>query len=227
VIGLRTTEITVTGRHRTALDQIVAALGARHGDPILGVDIEAAKDRLEALPSVHSAAIERRLPGSLHLAVSERQPSALWQIGGQYVLVDRDGHQIPGSIEGYEGLPLVVGEGAPQRAEELFDMLAAEPDLAARVKAAARIGNRRWTLTLDSIDGGLVVHLPEIEPERAWAHLAELERKGGLTRKGLSVIDLRIPDRLVLRADRDAPQSAERAPPGAAAPAAADLRGED
>jgi len=225
--GFRTTEITVAGRRRIPTDQIVTALGARHGDPILGLDIAAARDRLEALPGIRAAVIERRLPGSLHLVIVEREPVALWQYEGTYTLVDRDGKVIPGSIEGFEDLPLVVGEGAGARADELLTMLSSEPDLAVRVKAATRVGNRRWNLTLDDIRTGVEVRLPEIEPEAAWSRLAELERSKGLASRPLAMIDMRVPDRLVLRPGRDLPQNAERPPQNSAPPPAAGLGKED
>ncbi|HSV30166.1 MAG TPA: FtsQ-type POTRA domain-containing protein, partial [Candidatus Omnitrophota bacterium] len=67
--GFAVADITVSGRTRTPTAQIVAALGAKHGDPILGVDISVVKDRLEAIDSVRAAAVERRLPGSIHIAI--------------------------------------------------------------------------------------------------------------------------------------------------------------
>ena len=200
--GFRITDITVVGRKRTPTEQIVNALAAHHGDPILGVDIGAAKARLEALPSVRAAAVERRLPGALHLSISERQPVALWQNNGAFVLVDRDGHQIPGAIEGFEDLPLVVGDGAPARADELFALLSTEPEMAARVKAATRVGNRRWNLKLDDVERGMEVRLPELEAEAAWHRLAELERNHQLSGKQITMIDLRVPERLVLKAEQ-------------------------
>lgn len=216
--GLRISEITVSGRRRTPTDQVVTALAAHHGDPILGLDIAAARSRLEALPSVRAAAVERRLPGALHLSIVERQPVALWQSEGSFVLVDRDGHQIPGAIEGFEDLPLIVGDGAPQRTDDLFALLSTEPELAARVKAATRVGNRRWTLKLDDVERGLEARLPEVDAEAAWHRLAELEKKRGLTAKQVTMIDLRVPDRLVLRSDPQ--QTADRRP-------ASDQRKED
>ncbi len=201
--GFRIEEITVKGRARTPTEQIVQALGARHGDPILGVDIATVKDRLEAIPSVKEAAIERRLPGALHLAIVEREPVALWQNDGAFVLVDRDGHQIPGSIAGYEDLPVVVGQGAPAAADELLGVIATEPALAARVKAAVRVAGRRWNLRLDHAETGLEVRMPEADMETAWHRLAELEREHALSGKQVSMLDMRVPDRLVLRTERD------------------------
>lgn len=202
--GFRIEEITVSGRGRTSLDEVAAALDARHGSPILAVDLERVRDRLEAIPSVKVAAVERRLPGSLHVALVERSPVAIWQNNGEHVLVDRDGHQIPGSIAGYEELPLVVGDGAGVRADELLTMLAAEPSLAARVKAAVRVGNRRWNIMLDDAVHGLEVRLPEDGAEAAWHRLAQLEKEKGVTNRAVAMIDLRTPDRMVLKTERPA-----------------------
>ncbi|MGE5514926.1 MAG: cell division protein FtsQ/DivIB [Bacteroidota bacterium] len=202
--GFRIEEITVSGRGRTSLDDVAAALDARHGAPILAVDLERVKDRLEAIPSVKVAAVERRLPGSLHLALVERSPVAIWQNNGEHVLVDRDGHQIPGTIAGFEDLPLVVGDGAGVRADELLTLLAVEPQLAARVKAAIRVANRRWDIMLDDAVHGVEVRLPEDQAEAAWHRLAQLEKDKGVTNRAVSVIDLRMPDRLVLKTERPA-----------------------
>lgn len=201
--GFQVADITVTGRRRTPAAQLVTALGARYGDPILGVDIAAARARIEALPSVRAAAIERRLPGAIHLSIVERQPVALWQTDNRFVLVDRDGHNIPGAIEGFEDLPLIVGEGAPARTDELFALLAREPELAARVKAAIRVGNRRWNIKLDDVEKGLEARLPELDTEAAWHRLAELEKTRALSGKQITMIDLRVPDRLVLKSARE------------------------
>lgn len=207
--GFRVEEITVAGRGRTPTDQIAAALGTRRGAPILGLDLETVKDRLEAIPSVRAAAVERRLPGLIHIAIAERQPVAIWQNNGSHVLVDRDGHQIPGTISGYEGLPLVVGDGAAVRADELLTMLAAEPSLAARVKAAIRVGNRRWNLMLDDAQNGLEVRLPEEGADAALARLAELERTRSLSGRQVGMVDLRVPDRMVVKTEKQSAGSAD------------------
>jgi cell division protein FtsQ len=202
--GFRIEEITISGRGRTSLDDVAAALDARHGAPILAVDLERVKDRLEAIPSVKVAAVERHLPGALHLDIVERTPVAIWQNNGEHVLVDRDGHMIPGSIAGFEELPLVVGDGAGVRADELLNMLAAEPGLATRVKAAIRVANRRWNIMLDDATHGVEVRLPEEGAEAAWHRLAQLEKEKGVTNRAVAMIDLRTPDRLVLKTERPA-----------------------
>ena len=202
--GFKVGEITVTGRNRTAEAEVVEALAVRLGDPILAIDIDDARDRLEALPTVRAAAVQRRLPGSLRVVIAERQPVALWQHDGEFVLVDRDGHQIPGSIQGFEDLLLVVGDGAPTAASDLLEMLATEPLLSPRVKAAVRVGSRRWDLHLDDAVKGLEAKLPEEDAEAAWHHLAELEGHKGLTQRRITMVDLRLPDRMLVKTEAGA-----------------------
>lgn len=204
--GLKVDEIYIEGRTRTSPEHILAALKLRRGDPILGVDLKVAKARLEALSWVRTAVVERRLPGSIYLHITERDPIALWQNQGRFVLVDRDGRQIDDSVEAFAHLPLVVGEDAPRHAAELIAILGSQPGMMTRVKAAVRVGNRRWNLKLDDINGGIDVRLPEEEPADAWKRLADLDREHALLARKVTMIDLRLPDRLVLRTNpEDAP----------------------
>jgi cell division protein FtsQ len=207
-LGLRVADIRVEGRATTDRATILAALGARPGTPILAVDPERAKQQLERLPWVHSALIERRLPDTVYVRLVEREPMALWQHGGKIDLIDRSGAVIPVTrLDRFTKLPMVVGEDAAAHAAQLLAMLASEPDLAARVTAAVDVGGRRWNLRLDnSID----VLLPAEDPAAAWADLARLQRNNTILQRDVQAIDMRLPDRLVVRV---APEPPKEPPP--------------
>ena len=65
-----------------------------------------------------------------------------------------------------------------------------------QVKAAVRIGGRRWNLRLkNDID----VRLPEEDTAKAWARLAEYEKTHRVLERDVQILDLRIPDRLIVR----------------------------
>jgi cell division protein FtsQ len=146
---------------------------------------------------VRTAVIERRLPDTLYVRLVERKPLALWQHGGTLDLIDREGAVIPvARLDRFVKLPMVVGEGAASHAAELLEMLASEPDLAARVSAAIRVGERRWNLRIDNT---IDVLLPPDETASAWSQLAGLERSSAILKREVLTIDLRLPDRLVLR----------------------------
>jgi cell division protein FtsQ len=100
-------------------------------------------------------------------------------------------------------LPTIVGDDrARHGAAQLIGLLGNEPDLAARVTAAVLVGDRRWNLR---IDNAIDVLLPEDDMSGAWAKLADLERTKKLLQRDVQTVDLRLPDRLVLRVADPAP----------------------
>lgn len=204
-LGLRLRQVSVEGREHTRASEILAALDLPQGAPLLALDPTAARERLESLPWVKEASVERRLPDLVHVRLKERTPIALWdQGGGHFLLVDADGVAISDDLRGYADLPVISGAGAPKAAADLFTMLGGEPALARRVRAAVRVGERRWNLWIDGVGAdGLEVRLPETDPARALSRLARLDEREALLARDLRVIDLRLPDRLVVRLNED------------------------
>jgi cell division protein FtsQ len=196
-LGLAVTTVQVEGRTRASREAILGALGVARGMPILAVDAAQAKTRIEAIAWVRSASVERRLPDTVYVRVAEREPLAFWQRQGKLVLVDRDGVVVPSDhAESFGNLIVLVGADAPKSGAALLDMLATETDLVPHVAAAVRVGGRRWNLRLDS---GIDVALPEENPTAAWHLLADLERSDGILERDIQMVDLRLPDRLVVR----------------------------
>lgn len=196
-LGLRVEDIEVVGRHTTAAKTILAALDARRGTPIFAVDPSRAAVRLDKLPWVRSAVIERRLPDTLYIHLAERHPLALWQHDHRIQLIDRRGKVIRvADLAPFAKLPMVVGAAAAPLARKLLDMLATEPNLAARVTVAEWVGQRRWNLHLDD---GITVMLPTQDAEAAWRQLERLQKTQAILKRNVTTVDLRLPNRLVLR----------------------------
>jgi len=195
--GLRVEDVLLEGRNRTARSEILSALNVARGTPILGFDPHQAKAALERLPWVRRAEVERRLPNVVFARLVERVPLALWQDGGKLAVIDERGQVIPGAPpEAFASLPLLVGQNAPNHALKLVGMLDSEPDLRGRVAAAVLVQGRRWNVRLQ---GGIDVRLPEQDPGAAWAQLARMQREHGVLGRDVIAIDLRMPDRLVVR----------------------------
>ena len=196
-IGLRVEEVLVVGRHETESRALLGALGIERGAPILGFDVEAARQRVETLPWVRAASVERLLPDTVLLSVEERRPLALWQNKGEFALIDYEGVVITReNLSRFSNLLTVVGDDAPAHAASLLEMLGSQPELMKQVKAAVRVGGRRWNLRMnDQID----VRLPEQGAATAWLRLAEYERSHSVLERDVDVVDLRVPDRLIVR----------------------------
>ncbi len=207
--GLALDKVEVEGRDRQSKESILAALDVQPGMPVLDIDLDAARARLEALPWVRSAEIERRMPDTLFIKIEERRPFAFWQRNGALMLIDRDGMVIPvGDLASYGPLIVLVGDDAPGYAVPLLDLLKTEPALAARVRAGMRLGQRRWNLRFDN---GVEAALPETDPAAAWRRLAALEASSRVLERNIALIDLRLPDRVVLKT-LPVPASAKSAP---------------
>ena len=101
-----------------------------------------------------------------------------------------------GSPEAFAELPLLVGADVPRHALKLISMLDSEPELRPRVAAAVLVRGRRWNVRLN---GGIDVRLPETDARAAWAQLAQMQREQGVLERDVIAIDLRMPDRLVVR----------------------------
>lgn len=195
--GFVVEDVFVVGRLDTPRDDLSEAVGVERGDPILGVNLEDVRERILALPWVRDAAVERQLPHTVLVQISERRAIAIWQNRGQFAVIDEHGDVLSsGDVSPYAHLPVVVGDDAPRHAAELLAMLASEPELDKRVKAAVRVGGRRWNVKLAS---DIEVRLPEQDSLAAWHRLAEYQRVHQLLDKKVTSIDLRLPDRLVVR----------------------------
>jgi cell division protein FtsQ len=195
-MGLRVTDLALEGRTFTSREDIAQALAVHEGDPTLAFDPAKARAALESLPRIASAEVDRRLPGTITVRIVERAPIAIWQRQGKMMLIDKDGVILGDqNLADYGALPRVVGEGAAKPASEVLDSLATEPELAKRVTACIRIGERRWDLKLDN---NIDVKLPETGEDAAIHKLAELEAKNGLLEHDVVAIDLRLPGKLIV-----------------------------
>ncbi|MFP4003220.1 MAG: cell division protein FtsQ/DivIB [Alphaproteobacteria bacterium] len=209
--GFRVRTVHVEGNRLTSAVDLSGAIGVGEGDALMQTDLEAVRERVEKLGWVANARVSRNWPDTLFVAVEERKPFAIWQYREQHRLIDRAGTVIPGVAAGSFGhLPQVVGDGANVHAAEFLALLEARPVLQGRVRAASRIGERRWNLILD---GGVTVRLPEGREAEALDELIALEKEHNILARGVSMIDMRFTDRLIVRLEEGRkPASAKKKP---------------
>lgn len=195
-LGYRVDNIYVEGRVNAEADLIKTLVGLKRGDPILAFDPSAARVALQKISWVRDANVRRQLPNTIYIDLVERQPLALWQENGKVRVIDRDGVVLTNNLAPFHNLPLVVGPGAPAHAAELLAEMAAEPDLAAHFVAAMWVGDRRWDLAFKN---NIVVKLPQENIGLALRKLADSQETDHIFSKDIAGIDLREPDRFVIR----------------------------
>jgi len=195
--GLAVRSLHIEGRARTPMNEITHALAVKKNDPILRLSLAEMQQRLQEIPSIREAAVERALPDALYVRIVEREPVALWQNQGDLSLVDDKGVIMQGiDISPYRNLPLIVGDGAPAHVMELMDILSNTPEIAADFASAIRVGDRRWNIRLDD---GVEVKLPEQNAGKALANLMQMNKEEKILERDIRVIDLRAPDKIFIK----------------------------
>ena len=208
--GFRLRAVHVQGASAMATADIVKAAGVAKDDPLLGMDLNALRQRVEAVGWVKEARVVRLLPDTLMIAVKERRQLAVWQHYGRSVVIDEQGQAIrEANPARFTTLPLVVGAGGAQHAGEILPVLAQRPKLMARVEALVRVDDRRWDLRLKD---GALIQLPATEEEQALMQLEQLDLRSRILELGFERIDLRNPDVVAVRPRPPAPPVAPTAP---------------
>ncbi len=146
--ALTVTRISVDGNSRMSKGEVLALLEGLRGANLITADLDEWRGRLLNSPWVADAAIRRVFPGSLSVAISERQPLGIGRINDGLYLVDQRATIIDEYGPNYAelDLPIIDGLASPsprdsllidepraQLAARLLAELRRRPDLAKRV----------------------------------------------------------------------------------------------
>jgi cell division protein FtsQ len=189
--------VDVTGADRLSAEEVAQIIGIAPGAGMAELDLAEARAALEAEPWVGRAEIIRLWPDRIVVRVEEREPFALWQRDGEHRVIDRTGVVIEAAdpVE-FADLPRVTGVGADSEATVIVTLLDAYPEIQARTTHALYVGERRWSLRLQS--GGEVL-LPADNPGGALAVLAAMHQARGVLDYDAQILDLRNEGEMVMR----------------------------
>ncbi|MDF1609563.1 cell division protein FtsQ/DivIB [Hoeflea sp. YIM 152468] len=196
-VGFALEDVHVIGNAETSDIDILQQLGLDGSTSVVAIDAHAAREQLMELPWVTDAQVQKIYPRGMTVRLIEREPVGIWQHGDRLMLIDARGDVIaPLTGSRHAALPLYVGLGADRHADELEARLLFHPELRDRVKAAIRIADRRWDLRLDN---GVTLSLPADDVGAALKRFAEFDAGRDVLSRDITVVDLRLEDRITLR----------------------------
>ena len=210
--GFTMRRVEIKGAHRVSRLDIYNIAFDQPSMAMPRVDLEATRARLLRFGWIKEARVHRRLPDTLVIDVVERVPAAIWQNNQQLSLIDAEGVVLePVRIEAMPDLPRVIGAAANRHLAALNGLLDATPHLRPQVTDASWVGDRRWDIRFQT---GELLSLPEGDEaaRRAILVFARMDQQSTLLGRGYARIDMRIPDRAIVRLTRQ---------PGATVPAMA------
>jgi cell division protein FtsQ len=208
-VGLRIAAISLTGSKEVSREEILTTAGVTGRASLLFLDADAARERLMANPWIGDAAVLKLYPDRLQITVTERQAFAIWQKDGRVSVIAADGTVLEPFVERrYVGLPLVVGKGAERSAKDFLAVIDQYPDIRSQLRASILVAERRWNLRLAN---GIDVRLPETDVVAALDRLVALDRDKKLLTRDITMVDLRLPDRVSVRLSDAAAQARDEA----------------
>lgn len=195
--GFALAHVHVEGASPRARADILRATGLALGQPLVGLDLDDLRARIETVGWVKEARVVRLMPDTLMIHVVERSQLAVWQNNGRLQVIDGRGQPIAGADPArFPELPLIVGAGANHAAAAILPAIEQRPRLADRVVALVRVDTRRWDVRLK--DGSLV-QLPATGEEAALIRLDKLDQATRILELGFERIDLRDPEMVAVR----------------------------
>jgi cell division protein FtsQ len=195
--GFKIRRVHIQGAPQMAERDILRASGLYKNEPILNLDLDKVRARVESVGWVKQARVIRLLPDTLVLAVTPRPTLAVWQYDNRLQVVDDLGRVIVEADPGrFPALPLVVGAGANEAAGVILPILRTRPRLMERLEALVRVDGRRWDLRLK--DGSLI-QLPAVGEDSALIQLDQLDQRSRLLELGFERIDLRDSETIAVR----------------------------
>ena len=208
-LGFRIAAISLSGEKEVSREEILTTAGVTGRASLLFLDADAARTRLMANPWIGDAAVLKLYPDRLQITITERQAFALWQKDGRVSVIAADGTVLEPFVERrYLGLPLVVGRGAERQAKDFLAIIDRYPALRSVMRASVLVAQRRWNLRLTN---GIDVQLPETNVEPALDRLIALDRDKKLLSRDITMVDLRLPDRVTVRLSDAAAQARDEA----------------
>jgi len=196
--GLSLKNILIEGRYYTDVSMLKEAVALEKGGSILSIDPAAIQENLIALPWVRQAYVKKIWPDTISVALKERVPMALFQKSTQVRLIDTQGEVIDeNNLSPYKDLIIVSGVEANKAASTLFPLITANNDLYDEIERAIYISERRWDILLKN---ETLIKLPENDVAFALKILEDANDQDSLLSKNLEIIDLRDPNRIVIKA---------------------------
>jgi cell division protein FtsQ len=182
--------VRVVGAHRTSPDVVRNVSKVKRGDPLLTVDTDAVRGRVDRLPTVKSVTVRRSWPSRVVITIVERVPVVAIARPGRYDLVDLDGVLVETVTALPKDTPPLAFPGEPTR-----DVVVATVDLLRALPPELR----RYVRDLASTATGSLSFRFADGSEVLWGTGERTDEKvralALLVRQHAKRYDVRVPDR--------------------------------
>ena len=195
-------QIEIAGAVHTPREAIDSVTWRYVGANLFDLDISRVQADLRSVPWIRAVNIEKKLPGTLRINVTERRAVALLQDGDRLAYVDEDGIRFAdlSPAVGDDDLPVIAGASGDElaRVVALLRMLrASDPAIFSRISEVRPVAPRGFALF--DRDLGAFVYANAADVSTKWRSLYGIVRAEGLGKGSIQYADLRFADRIVIK----------------------------
>ena len=187
-LNFKVNHIYIAGNNFTDIQDIKNQIETQGS--IFNISINNIQIRLESLQWVKTAVVERRLPDTLYIIITEYKSAAIWQRNDQSVIITENGKIIGADDAQHPDLLVIIGQNAPDHLHELQEII--PQNWIPKIYSATLFSNRRWDIDFKN---HLKLKLPEDDPKKAWKNFINMYSSV----KDKKLIDLRIANKIFIK----------------------------
>ena len=198
-LGFVVKKIDIIGLKNLDKNQIIKNISYYDCLNLLCLNLKQTKQKLENIAWIESVKLNLDLPSGLRIVINEEKASFILKKEEYFSVLNFEGKVLesgPYLNLKYSNLLVLDGNGVKNNIYDLIKILDTSPELAKNITDATLISKRRWSLIYDS---NIIIDLPEIEPEKAFKQISDLNKKHGLLSNKLEKIDLRLDNRMIIK----------------------------
>jgi len=196
-IDMSVEKIEVIGNERISREEILHKSGIHIGDNIMLSDLAEAREEISKEPWIASVSVERVMPDTIKIHISEEKPQALYIDGDKRYLINFAA-KIVEQVQDQpsDGYLIVKGKDANLKFAALLDQIKNFDGIYTNIDYISLNEGRRWDIQLKN---NIQIKLPEIRVvealrffEENFGNIAKLSK--------LCLVDLRlIPDKVYIK----------------------------
>ena len=189
-------EVWVTGLNNELKENIIKAVKYNIGDYVNNINIRIIKERIDELNWIKSSKVIIYPHGIMEIIVEEYIPFAIYYDAEKYFLINKNGYKfIEIYKKQYQNFFEITGKDSLDAINNLKDLVYYIYSSNLNLDKATRIDSRRWDLYFKN---DMHIKLPADNSLSVLKKFINFDYNN-IEFKNINIIDLRIPDRMILK----------------------------
>ncbi len=195
--AFRVSKIMISSKNG-GVDQsaITEVIGIKSNTKSFSVKLDDALIRITSIPDIEFAAVRRLADGNLQIKIKKRLAIATWMNNNSFYPLTANGSLINKPQNERPENALVFKGSLPPDISYIVETMKHSPRILSNSGYLEWIEGRRWNITTIN---NTIIMLPETNFDYAIKKLNDLENKNQILERKISVIDMRDPERVLIK----------------------------